>query len=360
MPQSVLFFADKLWPNIGGMETHAEYFIKYFRESQNFPLTGVVTFNEHQIPIIKYEEIERPFDFNCKLLETASIVFHNSGKWICDMEQLKKRAPNALHVYRTGGNEIIKAELPLPSPENHKERQSKWVDIINANINLMITNSVFTEKRLRDQGIKIPFLYTPGGVAPVTHHAQIKDSKLIKLFCAARFVPYKNHRLLIQVIDLLLKTGINLELKLAGDGPLLEECLELTKQIGNRNPFIFLGKISNEQVIEEIQKSDYYIQFSTDLVTEVRGGSYIHTEGMGRSILEAISNGVFVIALEAGALTEFITPNRGILIPYGPAYEIAEKLIPVLRNKPSKLKPTNEYSWDNVFKKYTNYWLNGN
>lgn len=358
-PQNILFFADKLWPNVGGVETHAEYFIKYFQENGDFPLVGVITFDDDKKQIIKYRNEVHPFDFDNYLLKTSSIIFYNSGRWISQMSLIRKHAPNALHVYRTGGNEILKADLPSPAPDCHRERQSRWVDTINSNIDVLVTNSVFTEERLRKLEIKIPFLRAVGGVKTSTNLIRKSNQKVIKLFCAARFVPYKNHKLLIDVIQILLNAGLPIELRLAGDGPLFSECVNLVNIYCNSSSFIFLGKISNDAVISEIQNSDYYIQFSTDVLTQVSGGSYIHTEGMGRSYLEAISSGVFVIGLNTGALAEIINPYRGILLPLDSATNIAEKLINVFKNSPPKPSPTHEYSWENIFLKYENFWKNG-
>ena len=65
--------------------------------------------------------------------------------------------PKAYFLYRTGGNEILKAPLIHHEIPDHSLRQSYWAEMINRSIDLLITNSAYTEKRLCEIGIACPF-----------------------------------------------------------------------------------------------------------------------------------------------------------------------------------------------------------
>ncbi|HJK86935.1 MAG TPA: glycosyltransferase [Candidatus Megaira endosymbiont of Nemacystus decipiens] len=156
------------------MEMHAKYFIEHFKKNQKFPIIGIITKNQkgNDSLILDNKNIE----INISDLDKAvnpNIVFFNSGRWIEELKNIRDLFPNAKFLYRTGGNEILKAPLIKNNNPSHKLRQSYWAQQINENINVLITNSLYTEKRLAALGIKAPFKRFVGGV-------NIPDLKKIK------------------------------------------------------------------------------------------------------------------------------------------------------------------------------------
>lgn len=357
MAKPILFFADKLWPDVGGMEAHADQFISHFKSCEDFPLLGFVTKAADGSDLLVHNGKTTQLDLGSAALNPTKVVFHNSGRWIESFGRLRQRFKNAFHVYRTGGNEIAKASLAAAAPGCHPDRQAIWAREINAHINLLITNSAFTERRLRSQGVSCEFLRVVGGVGPAKARVTKSPGGPIRLFCAARFVPYKNHATLIEVMKLLLASGHRVELRMAGDGPLIEEMKRAAGPYTTRDEFVFLGKIPNERVMQEIGEADYYLQFSTELCVSVPGGSYVHAEGMGRSILEAIAAGVFVIALNTGALSEIVTPSRGCLLPnLAQPAELSVLIGQIIKEGPHRPDPTDEFNWGQVFAAYKHRW----
>ena len=337
------------------MEAHADQFIRHFEKSPSSPLFGLVTCSPEGDVLRSRNGTVRRFDLSIPELEQVRVVFHNSGRWIESFGALRRRLPQALHIYRTGGNEIAQASLTEPSPESHRDRQAIWAKQINDNIDLLVTNSAYTESRLRTQGITCRFLRAAGGVGPAKARRPPQPGDRLRLFCAARFVAYKNHATLIAVVKHLLAEGFDVELRLAGEGPLLDEVKMAASQPSPA--IVFLGKLSNEQVLEEIGAADYYLQLSKDLTVPVRGGSYVHTEGMGRSILEAIASGVYVIALDTGALSEIVTPARGMLLPPDASpSELSSAIGKIITQGPHRPPPTDEFAWERVFAAYQHHW----
>ena len=353
--KNILFFADRLPPLIGGMEMHAKYFIEYFKEHKNFPIIGIVTKNkegndclisENQIIEINIAELDK----NLK----PEIIFFNSGRWIEELTKIRSIFPNSKFFYRTGGNEILKAPLVANNNSDHKKRQLYWVRAINNNINTLITNSLYTEKRLANLGIKIPFKRFVGGVDVCGFkNTKYKKNDLVTIFCAARFVPYKNHSMMISAINELILSGLNFKVKLAGDGPLLYKIKKQVEKYNLDSIVEFLGNLDNLESCQEIFNADIYIQLSKDEVTKVDGGSYIHSEGMGRSILEALSAGTFVIAGKSGALPEIVSHPYGLLINLNKGVKkIADQIIPIIQNPPARTKVRNDFTWDKIFTGY--------
>ena len=142
------------------------------------------------------------------------------------------------------------------------------------------------------------------------------------------------------------KKNRKFSLSIAGAGPLLQKAKQEAKGIRNIK---FLGEIDNQQVIQEMAQADLYLQLSSDYKAQVPGGSYIHTEGMGRSILEAISSGTYVIAGKCGALSEIVTVDRGRLISLKNVEEVICEVEKVIDRLPIHLPFTSEYSWNSLF-----------
>jgi glycosyltransferase involved in cell wall biosynthesis len=355
----ILFFADRLPPEIGGMEIHAEFFISYFINHPDYRIKTIVSrdrsgkdilFNGYEKQIIEIEVFLR------NQTTGSEILFFNCGRWIESLQSFKSILPKALFIYRTGGNEIIKAPLAQVKIADLPTRQSVWSSIINETIDILITNSDYTQNRLEEIGVnRLKFFKCIGGVDTKTINqffSYPSINKTVTFVCCSRFVPYKNHELLINVFNILNQKGIDFELILIGDGPLLKAISDKVDILGLQNKVIFKGLYTNQQVLQEIVKSDYYIQFSSELETFVEGGSYIHAEGMGRSILEAISAGKFVITMRSGALPEIITYENGLLIDVTDPFEIAGQIAVLLHSGPRILNRTDVYSWENCFKKY--------
>ena len=359
----ILLFADRLPPLVGGMEVHAGSFIDYFKNHCNFPLQGVITKNCSGQDCIWTPESLSPVELTALpnlFIPNPDILFFNSGRWIEDLEQIKQLFPQSAIVYRTGGNEIIKAPLERAKIPFHSDRQKYWRDQINKHVDILISNSVYTESRLIEVGIEPSIFFRCVGGVNIFDNVSAEIRKGPKsppvFFSAARFVPYKNHHLLLEVFGIIAKKGWNFKLRLAGDGPLLDSMKIKVQEIGLSPNTEFIGSISNDQVLREICNSDYFVQLSSEYETIVEGGKYLHAEGMGRAILEAISLGVFVISSNAGALPEIVSPDRGLLVDLSTAERIATDIERLLVNPPPKPLGTKEYLWPKYFLQYEKIW----
>lgn len=353
--KEILFFADRLPPLIGGMEMHAQYFIDYFSNHLQFPISAIITKDITQRDCLISRGITSLIAISAlPSLFDPAIVFFNSGRWIEELSQLRKLFPRAKFIYRTGGNEISKAPLTNYNIADHSLRQNYWVQQLNNSINLLITNSAYTETRLRKLGLNCLFERCVGGVntsvLKLTDNLTNRNYPII--FCAARFVQYKNHSLMLSVIRALALKGYKFKLKLAGDGSLLKQAKEQVSK-ENLSSFVkFLGVLDNIEACKEIAKANIYMQFSKDEIIQVLGGSYIHSEGMGRSILEAITAGTYIIAGKSGALSEIITPNLGLLLDLNDLNKTTYQIEEVLKQPPSKLPFVDRFCWNKIFSRY--------
>lgn len=353
---SVLLFVQGDITAIGGMEEHGWAMVEWM--AKNGVEHQIIRFNSEQNgePQFQVEGIGSMNLSEMKQKLSCKVLFHNTGHLIEQFAKLKEAFPESIQVYRTGGNEVLQARLQNESLSHH-ERQMFWVDSINESIDVLVSNSEFTEFRYENLGISRKlFLRAVGGTNPPLPNQKPtnSDDELI-LFCAARFVTYKNHYTLVDLMGKLIQNGFRVKLYLAGGGPLLDNVKSQVKSMHLSNNVVFLGEISPEEVTKFLSRTDVYIQLSIEENRVVEGGSYIHTEGMGRSVLAAISSGTWIIAGNAGALPEIVYGARGVTVNPHNADHAMQALNQWLGNGCLRTEQTEEYSWDNYFEKYKSF-----
>lgn len=124
-----------------------------------------------------------------------------------------------------------------------------------------------------------------------------------KFFFLGRFVEKKAPYLTLMAFYELLKEQPDAFLFMGGDGPLMGVCLDIVQvlQIGDR--VSFLGKITPEQVRQQMSDSLAFVQHS---VTAVDGD----TEGAPVAILEAGAAGLPVIATRHAGIPDIIVEGE--------------------------------------------------
>ena len=353
LPINYVLFRENSSGEVGGVETHAKYLEEHWNKKGNL---FIITHKDGK-NVIDYENDgeNHLYEELPSLLKNRSVVvFFNSGHWIEEMDEIRKAFPQATFFYRTGGNEIPSAPLKDMSMP-FKERQKYWADALNRNLDYLITNSYFTDRRLLDLGIKPSLLKRMSGGVPLARIKELKEKKpelrkslfpsdRIHLLCASRFVPYKRMPLLLGAFSLL---DERYDLTLIGDGPEYEELYERYK---DDKRIRFLGKLPHEDVLPYVVGCDIYVQCSGNPVYQVPGGSYVHCEGMGRTILEAICSSTYVVATSSGAFPEFIKGKRGVIVNDKPE-DIAEA---IRKATYQSLKPKGfeQYDFERIFARY--------
>lgn len=132
----------------------------------------------------------------------------------------------------------------------------------------------------------------------------------VKLIMIARFQEQKDHRTLLQALKGL--EDLPWVLDLVGDGPLLTEIQDLSAQLGLDSRVHFLGQRMDVPAL--LTQSDIFI-LST------------HWEGFPRSILEAMSAGLPVVATDVGGVRESVqNDSTGYLVKEKDISGLAEKL----------------------------------
>jgi glycosyltransferase involved in cell wall biosynthesis len=136
-----------------------------------------------------------------------------------------------------------------------------------------------------------------------------------RLFCAARLSPEKGLTFLIQALRILRDKGYDLELRLAGDGPSSESLKKLAKELGVSDHVHFLGYLTEDEVLGELQAADLFVLPS-------------FVEGIPVSAMEAMAVGVPVIATNVAGTGELVEDGKtGILVRPSDAQILAEAVV---------------------------------
>jgi len=142
------------------------------------------------------------------------------------------------------------------------------------------------------------------------------------LFLAVgRFVEKKAPKITIRAFNLVYKTNPDVRLRMIGEGPLLNECETLVRELGLEHAVTFLGGQSPEFVQEEMRKARCFVQHSI----EAPSGD---CEGTPVGILEAGASGLPVVSTRhAGIPDVVIEGETGFLVDEGDVEGMAKHML---------------------------------
>jgi glycosyltransferase involved in cell wall biosynthesis len=131
-------------------------------------------------------------------------------------------------------------------------------------------------------------------------------------------VPHKGHRFLVEAMPRLVAEVKDAHVVIAGEGPLRKELQELAKPLWIDRRLVLAGQVD-----------DLAGWFAS---AEVLAMPSLE-EGLGTSVLDAMSVGVPVVASRAGGLPEMVRDGvEGLLVPPGDAKALSDALVRVLND----------------------------
>jgi len=142
-----------------------------------------------------------------------------------------------------------------------------------------------------------------------------------------RLVPKKGIEILLQALPPVLANHPQARVVIAGDGPLLDELVDLARELKIDERVAFPGRISWERAPEFHASADVFVQPS---VRDVQGNQ----DGLPTVLLEAMSSGTAVIASRLGGIPLVIDDNaNGLLVPPGNVAALSEALDRLIANE---------------------------
>jgi colanic acid/amylovoran biosynthesis glycosyltransferase len=135
-----------------------------------------------------------------------------------------------------------------------------------------------------------------------------------ELLCVGRLSPEKGHFVLLEAMDILRARGVPARLTVVGGGPLRDELIARTKELGLADAVEFLGPLESVEVAKR-----YRSCFATVLAS--------FSEGVPVVLMEAFSHGKPVIATNVGGVAELVDDGvSGYVVPPGDASDLAEAI----------------------------------
>ncbi len=162
-----------------------------------------------------------------------------------------------------------------------------------------------------------------------------KENKKVRFIFAGRLVPVKNIPFLIQGFNEAYKKNQNIELVIAGEGPIERE---LKKMVAS--DIKFLGFLNERELAREYRKADVFC------ITSIYESFSIVT-------LEAMASSLCVIVSNSGYLPK-LAENAGIVVNQDDVSSLKEAILKLARDKKLREsfakagyeKVRNFYSWD--------------
>lgn len=135
--------------------------------------------------------------------------------------------------------------------------------------------------------------------------------------------PYKGVDVLVDAVALAAQRGVQANLNVVGDGHYRAELEERARQRGLSGRVRFMGELpAGDAVRRALDEADIFVLAS-------------RTEGLPRSMLEAMARGLPCIGTAVGGIPQLLPSDS--LVPPGDAEALADRLVKALKD-PSRLK----------------------
>ena len=171
--------------------------------------------------------------------------------------------------------------------------------------------------------------------------------QVLKLLFVGRIIRSKGVYELIDACTLMNKTNIPYTLTLIGDGSEMDNIKEIVKKNKLESNVVFKGMLPFDETQKEYNKYDILINPS-------------YTEGLPTTVIEALGNGLMVIATDAGGTNEIIPKDKLIGLGNISGKSIRDWVVQIYRDWDKEQKDyeyifndaRTKFNWKENIKKY--------
>jgi glycosyltransferase involved in cell wall biosynthesis len=147
------------------------------------------------------------------------------------------------------------------------------------------------------------------------------SSEKIKAIVTRSLMPEYRHNIILKAFGILNQKGIDFELTIVGDGKQLPQLKELAAKLNIEKKVGFTGRISNTNLPELLQQSNFYISMPI-------------TEGLSASLFEALASNCYPIVTDIPGNQSWIKHREnGQLITINDFEMLAEEILWSFENK---------------------------
>lgn len=367
--KTIAIFSGYYLPHLGGVERYTYNLSKKLKE-MGYKIIIVTSRYDEQLKEVEETEYAKIFRLPTYKIVAGRYPINKQNKRCKELLQMVANEKVNSVIIQTrfwttsyiGSKFVAKNKLPaclIEHGSTHFTVNNKFLDFFGEMYEHALTNSV--KRRVKDyygvskkctewlKHFKIDakgVFYNSVDTDEIEKYQKYidKSDEKIVITYTGRMIEEKGVLRLIEAFKKLSEKYNNLELNLAGEGPILDKIKQENKDIKNIN---ILGKISHEEVIKLLGRTSIFVN-----------PSYF-SEGLPTTILEAGMMECAVVATPMGGTTEIIT-NKDIGYICGfKTDEISEKIEKLIINREEikrlgqniKEKVKNEFSWNTTAKK---------
>lgn len=235
----------------------------------------------------------------------VSLLQHSIGSEVAQFV-IRRKIPIVLNYHNITPSTFFAAWQPelAKSVDRGRQQLTQLASLTRRGI----ADSQFNAKELMDLGVEdvvvSPVLWRLGSVAmQANHDDRAVDEDGGTVLFVGRLAPNKCHHDLIAAFAVLSRFRPQSRLVLVGDASppqYLQSLKNLARRIGVHDRVVFAGKVSDKNLLKWYQLSDVFACASEH-------------EGFGVPLVEAMANGLPVVAYDAAAVSETVS-DSGIVL----------------------------------------------
>ena len=367
--QTIAIFSGYYLPHLGGVERYTYNLAKKLK-NMGYKIIIVTSRYDENLKEIEDTEYAKIFRLPTYKIVSSRYPINKQNKRCKELLEMVKQENVNSAIIQTrfwttsyiASKFISKNNIPaclIEHGSTHFTVNNKILDFFGEKYEHILTNSI--KKRVKDYyGVSKKctewlkhfnieakgVFYNSVNSEEIEEYSKFinKDTGKINITYTGRMIEEKGVLRLIDAFKNLNEKYDNLELSLAGEGPILEKIIQENKDIKNIH---ILGKISHDEVMKLLGRTNIFVNPSH------------FSEGLPTTILEAGLMECAVVATPMGGTTEIISDDSLGYICGFETQEIQEK-IEKLRNDPEivkdmsikiKQKVKEQFSWDITAKK---------
>ncbi len=367
--QTIAIFSGYYLPHLGGVERYTYNLAKKLK-NMGYKIIIVTSRYDENLKEIEDTEYAKIFRLPTYKIVSSRYPINKQNKRCKELLEMVKQENVNSAIIQTrfwttsyiASKFISKNNIPaclIEHGSTHFTVNNKILDFFGEKYEHILTNSI--KKRVKDYyGVSKKctewlkhfnieakgVFYNSVNSEEIEEYSKFinKDTGKINITYTGRMIEEKGVLRLIDAFKNLNKKYDNLELSLAGEGPILEKIIQENKDIKNIH---ILGKISHDEVMKLLGRTNIFVNPSH------------FSEGLPTTILEAGLMECAVVATPMGGTTEIISDDSLGYICGFETQEIQEK-IEKLINEPEivkdmsikiKQKVKEQFSWDITAKK---------
>lgn len=367
--QTIAIFSGYYLPHLGGVERYTYNLAKKLK-NMGYKIIIVTSRYDENLKEIEDTEYAKIFRLPTYKIVSSRYPINKQNKRCKELLEMVKQENVNSAIIQTrfwttsyiASKFISKNNIPaclIEHGSTHFTVNNKILDFLGEKYEHILTNSI--KKRVKDYyGVSKKctewlkhfnieakgVFYNSVNSEEIEEYSKFinKDTGKINITYTGRMIEEKGVLRLIDAFKNLNEKYDNLELSLAGEGPILEKIIQENKDIKNIH---ILGKISHDEVMKLLGRTNIFVNPSH------------FSEGLPTTILEAGLMECAVVATPMGGTTEIISDDSLGYICGFETQEIQEK-IEKLINEPEivkdmsikiKQKVKEQFSWDITAKK---------